>query len=72
MMEITRPDGTLVAVACGANDDEIQKNAHLIAAAEDLLAITEEALALMPLGTAKRARWAERASAVIARAKGQA
>jgi hypothetical protein len=50
---------------------EAEANAWLVAAAPDLLHLVIEAEGLMPLGTAKRAQWVERAGAVIANAQGR-
>lgn len=51
--------------------NETEANAHLIAAAPDLLEALKEALALMPGGTITRNEWEARARAALKKASGE-
>lgn len=44
---------------------------HLRNAAPDMLLLLQEAMELMPLGTAKRAVWMDKAAVAIAKARGE-
>lgn len=70
-------DGVLVAAVadngvvwgCTLEDPKSIANAHVIVASPELRAALQEAYELMPLGTAKRAAWMERARRALSRAR---